>query len=297
MQWPNKVLVREVGPRDGLQNENTILTTEKKISLIKQLISAGITAIEATSFVHPRAVPQLSDAEAVLEGLGDPGSNVIISALVGNIKGMQRALKVRHTSLREIVVVVSASEAHNQANLNRSVPESLAELKEICLLAEGIFRVRGTVSTAFGCPYQGNIEVQEVVRVIEGMRQVGIQEIALADTAGMGNPRQIYNLLQEVLKYFPGTTWALHLHDNKGLGLANCVTGMLAGASVLESSIGGLGGCPFLPGATGNVDTAEVVYMLQQMGIFTGVDLQSIMQSGESVLGWLIAVPLNLNKI
>jgi len=283
LHWPGKVLVREVGLRDGLQNEKTVLPTEKKIALIRELTGAGISAIEATSFVHPRAVPQLADAEAVLAGIGAPGPGVTISALVGNVKGMQRALEMLHTPLREIVVVVSASEAHNRANLNRSVAESLAELVEICRLAEGRLRVRGAVATAFGCPYQGAIGIYAVARVIEGMVAAGIREITLADTAGMGNPRQVYDLAGEVGERYSGVDWALHLHDTRGLGLANALAGVLAGVTILECSLGGLGGCPFIPGATGNVATGDLVHMLHKMGVETGMDLRRVLQCTASL--------------
>ncbi len=278
MHWPDRILVREVGPRDGLQNEKKILPPEIKISMIRQLAAAGITAIEATSFVHPRAVPQLSDAEAVLEGIGGPGAGVSVSALVGNVRGVQRALAMLHTPLAEIVVVVSASEAHNRANVKRTVAESLAEVREICRLAAGQLKVRGAVATAFGCPYQGGIGAGEVARVVEGMLKEGIGEIVLADTAGMGNPRQVYDLLREIRERYPGVTWGLHLHDTRGRGLANAVAGLQAGVQVLESSVGGLGGCPFIPGAAGNIATGDLVSMLHDMGIETGIDLRRVLQ-------------------
>lgn len=267
------MLIREVGPRDGLQNEKIFLPTEKKIALVRQLIEAGITAIEATSFVSPRAVPQLADAETLLEGLGDLGTGVVLSALVGNAAGVRRALETKQPALREIVVVVSASEHHNRANLNRTVAESLRGLKEICRLAEGRFRVRGAVATAFGCPAGGNITAREVFRVVDGMLASGVEEITLADTAGMAVPRQVTELVTRTMERYPGVNLALHLHDTRGYGLQNARAGMEAGISVLESSVGGLGGCPFLPGAAGNIATGELVRMLHGMGVKTGVDL------------------------
>jgi hydroxymethylglutaryl-CoA lyase len=283
LRWPERVLVREVGPRDGLQNEKAILPAETKITLIRRLIRAGITAIEATSFVHPRAVPQLSDAETVLEGIGDPGPGVTISALVGNVRGMQRAIAASHTCLREIVVVVSASEAHNRANLNRTVGDSLTELGEIRRLAGERFKVRGAIATAFGCPYQGKISFAEVARVAEGMLAEGIDEITLADTAAAGNPRQVYELVRETVSRYPEVTWALHLHETRGPGPVNAVMGIMAGVHVLESSVGGLGGCPFIPGATGNISTEELVRMLHGMGIETGIDLRLLLQCAEYI--------------
>lgn len=276
MHWPGKVLIREVGPRDGLQNEAKFVPTEFKIQLIKALANAGITAIEATSFVHPRAIPQLSDAEAVVKGLQDLPSRVVFSALVGNVRGVERALQA---GIGEVVLVISASEAHNRANLNMSVNESISHVRQIGPLAhsEGI-RARGAVATAFGCPYQGQINTLQVSKVIEGMLDTGIHEITLADTAGMGNPRQVYDLILELKQSFPHVDWALHFHDTRGLGLANIVMGLQAGVTVLESSVGGLGGCPFIPGATGNVATEDLVNMCQGMGIRTGIDLEGILQ-------------------
>lgn len=274
MQWPKKVLIREVGPRDGLQNEEKFLPTEKKIKLIKTLAQAGVTAIEVTSFVNPKAIPQLRDAEQVLEGLGDISSQVTLSALVGNIRGMQRAL---NTSIQEVMVVISASESHNLANLKMPVARSLDILKDISQLAQGSgINLRGAVATSFGCPYQGEVTLPEIQRVVEGMLTFGIREITLADTAGMGEPRQVYHLLVELKGLYPEVIWALHFHDNRGLGLANTVTGLMAGVTILESSVGGAGGCPFIPGATGNVATENLVNMLHQMGISTGINLEEL---------------------
>jgi len=273
-----RVLIREVGPRDGLQSEKLIIPAQIKIELIRRLAGAGITAIEATSFVSPRAVPQLSDAEAVLEGMSPLASGVVLSALVGNAAGVQRALGVRQPALQEIVVVVSASEAHNRANLKRTVAESLSGLDEICRLAAGRFKVRGAVATAFGCPSQGQISSGDVFRVIDSMMAAGIKEITLADTTGMGEPEQVKQLVGEVRARYPGVTLALHLHDTRGRGLENARTGVIAGVTVVESSVGGLGGCPFLPGAVGNVSTGKLVGMLHGMGVETGIDLQRLSQ-------------------
>lgn len=273
-----KVLIREVGPRDGLQNEKVTLPAEIKTELVRRLVGAGITAVEVTSFVSPRTVPQLADAEAVLEGLGDPGPGVVFSALVGNAAGVRRALGLMQPALREMVVVVSASEAHNRANLKRSVDESLRGLDEICRLAEGRFKIRGAVGTAFGCPTRGSIGPGEVFRVMDGMLAAGMHEITLADTAGMGEPDQVYELVRKTGERYPGVTLALHLHNTRGRGLVNARAGLEAGVTILESSVGGLGGCPFLPGAAGNVATGELVHMLRQMGVDTGVDPSRLRQ-------------------
>lgn len=276
MQWPDQILIREVGPRDGLQNEAKYVPVETKISLIKTLAQAGVTAIEATSFVHPRAVPQLKDAESLIEGIGSIPVGLVLSALVGNVKGVQRAAGA---GVKEVMVVISASDTHNRANLNMSTAESLQGLREICALAsEAGIRVRGAVATAFGCPYQGYIGEDEVRVVVEGMLNEGVREITLADSAGLGNPRQVFNISGGFVSFYPGVDWALHFHDTRGLGLANIVAGIQAGVVILESSVGGLGGCPFIPGAAGNVPTEDLVYMLDRMGIKTGIDLDELLK-------------------
>lgn len=276
MQWPDKILIREVGPRDGLQNEAKYVPVEAKIKLIKTLAQAGVTAIEATSFVHPQAVPQLRDAESVIQGIGRFPATVSLSALVGNVRGIQRAAG---SGVKEVMVVISASDAHNRANLKRSTADSLKRLRKICTLAsEAGIRVRGAVATAFGCPYQGVISKDEIKVVAEGMLNEGVREITLADTAGMGNPRQVFELSGSFSYAYPDIDWALHFHDNNGLGLANIVAGIQAGVVILESSVGGLGGCPFIPGAAGNVPTEDLVYMLDSIGIKTGIDLKELLK-------------------
>lgn len=284
--WPQKVLVREVGPRDGLQNLSTFIPTAKKIELVRTLAKAGVTAIEATSLVNPKAVPQMADAEQVLAGLEDMSPGVKFSALVGNVRGMERAVA---SGVPEVMVVVSASEAHNRANLNMSVKQSLSGLLEICTRANdrGV-RVRGAVATAFGCPYEGEITPGQCKKVIEVMLKAGITEITLADTAGLGNPRQVYNLMLDLARCYPQVIWALHFHDTRGMGLANAVMGIQAGVTILESSLGGLGGCPFIPGAAGNIATEDLVYMLHQMGIDTGIKMEVILRCSmmmENILG------------
>lgn len=281
MQWPDSVLIREVGPRDGLQNEETFLPTEKKIEMIKDLAMAGITAIEVTSFVHPGAVPQLRDAERVLEELDETIPRVKLSALIGNAKGMERALK---TPVHEVMIVISASESHNLANLKMTVEESLNALQEIGEMTRGTGKtLRGAVGTSFGCFYQGEVTLDEIKKVVEGMISCEIKEITLADTAGMGNPRQVNDLVKRIKGLYPEVNWALHFHDNRGQGLANTVAGLDAGVTIFESSLGGLGGCPFIPGAAGNVVTEDLVDMLHRMGIATGIDLGKLCHC----TGWL----------
>ncbi|MCL6638152.1 MAG: hydroxymethylglutaryl-CoA lyase [Firmicutes bacterium] len=274
MRWPKRVLVREVGPRDGLQNEKTMISTEAKVEYIESLVRAGVPAVEAASFVHPAAVPQMKDAEEVLAKVRDCRPRVALSALVGNVKGMERAAGA---GVPEVVVVVSASEAHNRKNVNRTVAKSLEEVSSICAIASGAgIRVRGAVAMAFGCPFEGETGPDRIAAVVEGMLDAGIAEITLADTAGLGHPRMVYDRVVELAGKYPAVTWGLHFHDTMGLGLANALMGITAGVTVLESSTGGLGGCPFIPGAAGNIATEELVYMLGRMGIETGIDLAGI---------------------
>ncbi|MBE3585309.1 hydroxymethylglutaryl-CoA lyase [Desulfofundulus thermocisternus] len=290
LQWPAGVLVREVGPRDGLQNEPRTISTNQKIRLIELLARAGVRAIEATSFVHPRAVPQMADAEEVISGARrvlavleaqEEVRGVVLSALAGNRRGVERALAA---GVDEVVMVVSASEEHNRANMRMSIGQSLRQVKEAVALAMGTgVVIRGAVAVAFGCPYRGEIRPGKVREVVGALAGAGIKEITLADTAGLANPRQVYELVNMLCREYPAVNFALHFHDARGMALANIVTGIQAGVKIIESSVGGLGGCPFIPGAAGNVATEDVVYMLQRMGIETAIDRYRL----EDCISWL----------
>lgn len=285
MNLPKRVVIREVGPRDGLQNEAKFVSTEEKVNLIERLVKAGIKDFEVTSFVHPKAVPQHRDAEELL-ALLPSFPDVSYSALIANARGVERAVS---TGIKNLILTVSASETHNKNNINKTIQESISEMKDLVPLAKanGI-SVRGTLSTVFGCPWEGKKSLEQVSRIVEGMSESGIQEIALADTAGLGNPYQIYSMSLELKKRFPGIVWGLHLHDTRGLGLANILAALQAGIGIIETSIGGLGGCPFVPGATGNVVTEDVVYMLGEMGLETGIDLDEMIAASQylsSILG------------
>ncbi len=285
MNLPKRVLIREVGPRDGLQNEKQYAEPADKVRMIELLAAAGLKDIEAASFVHPKAVPQMRDAEVVL-GLLPAWPGVEISALTLNLKGAMRAVDA---GVKTLVVNISASESHSRHNANCSRDEALAELDRIAELGRthGIV-VRTDVSVVFGCPYDGPIDVAETAYVVYRMLAAGIKEIALADTAGLGNPLQVYRICTELRQKFPAAEFALHIHDPRGLGLANVLAGLQAGIDIVETSVGGLGGCPFVPNAPGNVATEDVVYMLHEMGIETGVDLNKVIKAGrfvEAVLG------------
>ncbi len=271
---PQEVLIREVGPRDGLQGIPRVIPTAQKIAFVEKLLLAGIKAVEVTSFVSPRAVPQMADAEEVVAGVrhlpGGLAQKATLSALAGNLRGVERALAA---GVDEVVMVVSATAEHNRANTGMEVEQSLSQLREAVALARGTpLVVRGAVAVAFGCPYRGEVGLAEVARVVEAMLEAGVREVTLADTAGLAGPRQVYGLLEKLMRLFPEAPFALHLHGAREVTLANLVEGLRAGVGVVESATGGLGGCPFIPAAPGNVATEEVAELLARLGIKTGVD-------------------------
>lgn len=275
MYLPQQVNIREVGPRDGLQLESKIPSTDEKISLLKYLAGAGLKSIEATSFVNPRVVPQHGDAEAVISGL-EFEETVGISALVANLKGLKRA---ERAGIGQINVVISASEVHNLKNVNMTIAQSLAQVKEICR-KKGHIQVRGSVSMVFGCPYQGEISRETLTEIIGDLVDYGLNDIALCDTAGLANPKQVYRMAKDILKTFPDTQFAIHLHDTRGMGLANALAALQAGITLFESSLGGLGGCPFIPGASGNVPTEDLLYMFDEMDVSTGINFDRLIFAG-----------------
>ncbi len=276
MQLPERVLVTDVGPRDGLQSEAAFVPTERKVALIEAFAAAGVSRIEATSFVHPRAVPQMADAEAVMAAIRRrPG--VRYTALVPNARGAERALAARADELN---VVTSATETMNQRNLRMSIAESIAACREVVRLAEraGV-PVNGTVSVAFGCPYEGDVTTEQVVAVVARLVDAGVREVSLADTIGVGNPRQVEALVEAVRARWPTLPLGLHFHDTRGLGLANVLAGLQAGVTRYDASVGGVGACPFAPGATGNICTEDLVYMLHELGVATGIDLAALLEA------------------
>jgi hydroxymethylglutaryl-CoA lyase len=273
MDLPKSVTVVEVGPRDGLQNEAEFVPTDQKIELIERLSETGLKRIEITSFVHPKAIPQLQDSEEVVKRVRNkPG--MIYSTLVPNEKGHQRAVAA---GIKEIGLFVSASETHNQKNVRMSVAESLKGFKAITekALANGI-RMRGYVVTTFGCPYEGRIAAEKVEFIIDEYKSLGVHEIALGDTTGMANPASVHQLIKRIRPRLGETGLALHFHDTRGTGLANVLAALQLGVTVFDGSVGGLGGCPYAPGASGNVATEDLVNMLEEMGIETGVSLDKL---------------------
>ncbi len=274
MDLPKSVTIVEVGPRDGLQNEANFVPTEHKIELINRLSETGLRRIEITSFVHPKAIPQLQDSEEIVKRIErKPG--IIYSTLVPNEKGLQRALAAE---VEEIALFVSASETHNQKNVKMSISDSLKGFRNIAekALTHGI-RMRGYVVTAFGCPYEGRINPEKVESIVDEYRTLGVHEIALGDTTGMANPVQVSRMVSRILRRLDGkTSLALHFHDTRGAALANILSALQEGVVIFDGSIGGLGGCPYAPGASGNVATEDLVNMLEEMGIETGIDLNRL---------------------
>ena len=271
---PAEVSIFEVGPRDGLQNESTILPVERKVELIEGLVDAGIKRVELTSFVNPRWIPALADHMEVASRVRrKPG--VTYSALVPNLRGLDSATRA---GMQEIAVFMAASQTHNRKNINKSTEEALATYREV--VREGIARgmsVRGYVSTVYGCPYEGAIGLDSVVAVATGLLEMGVYEISLGDTIGVGTPRQVEYILDGLLRGgIRLDQLAVHFHDTRGTALANITVALQFGVRTIDSAVGGLGGCPYAPGASGNVATEDVVYMLHGMGVATGVDLDKL---------------------
>jgi hydroxymethylglutaryl-CoA lyase len=281
-----QVTVYEVGPRDGLQNEPGVLSTPEKLRLIGALAGAGLPCIEATSFVSPRWIPQLADADAVAAALPDATGATFV-ALVPNARGLERLLAARAAralpgspELRP-AVFVSASETHNRRNQNRSIGEALSEIDRVVAAAraQGL-EVRGYVSTVWGCPFEGAVDPGRVTDVVERLRAAGCYQVSLGDTIGVATPGQTRAILDRVLRSAPPEAIALHMHDTRGTALANVLAALDRGIRTFDASIGGLGGCPYAPGASGNLATEDLVYMLQGMGLETGVDFGRLVEAG-----------------
>lgn len=282
MSQPSQVRIVEVGPRDGLQNEKAIVPTATKIELIDRLSATGLRSIEATSFVSPKWIPQLADAAEVFGGITQR-DGVRYPVLVPNLQGYERA---RAVGADEVAVFAAASEAFSQKNINASIDESLARFEPVLERAriDGV-RVRGYVSTVLGCPYQGEVPLADVVRVAAGLHRAGCYEISLGDTIGIGTPRKAAAMLAAVAGEVPMDALAVHFHDTRGQALANVLACLELGVAVVDAAVSGTGGCPYAKGASGNVATEDVVYMLEGMGIATGTDLEKLIDTGR----WLAA--------
>ncbi len=282
---PDRVSVYEVSPRDGLQNEAAPIPLEAKVRLVKALIDAGLSRLELTSFVSPRWVPQLADADELCRAVSPP-DGVTLSALCPNAKGFERA---KAAGLEEIAVFMSASETHNRKNTNKSIKQSLSTFEEVVppAIAAGM-RVRAYVSTIWGCPYEGEVEPAVALEISKKLLDLGCYQVSLGDTIGVGTPLQTRRILELFCAEVPKEAIALHFHDTRGTALSNALVGLELGLRDFDASVGGLGGCPYAPGAAGNLATEDLVYMLHGMGVETGVDLERLIEAGrvaEAVVG------------
>jgi hydroxymethylglutaryl-CoA lyase len=280
MRLPDRVTVCEVGTRDGFQIEPEFIPTDVKVEVVDLLSAAGVPRIEVTSFVHPKAVPQLRDAEEVMARIRRrPGTRY--AALVPNDKGAVRAVEA---GVDAIHTVVSASESHNLANVNMTIAESLAKLRAVMeVAARAKVHVGCGISTSFGCPFEGEVPVPQLERVVGALVDMGARAVGLADTTGMANPRQVARVLEHLMPRFPGVEWTLHTHDTRAMAIPNILAAMECGVTNVDASIGGLGGCPFAPGASGNVCTEDLVHCLHAMGVETGIDLDRLLAASRRV--------------
>lgn len=282
LTFPSQVRITEVGPRDGLQNEAEVMPTGAKIALIKRLAAAGTREIELTSFTHPRWIPNLADAEDVVRGTAD--LDLTAWALVPNRRGLDRALA---TGVGGVTLVMSVTDGHNKANLNRTSDGSLAEL--IDLMAEAMAadtRVRISLSVVFGCPFEGQVDPARTIQIVDRFVEAGAARIGLCDTIGVATPDQVHGLSSALRARHPQTDFELHLHDTRGLALANTLAGLHAGIAAFDSSVGGLGGCPYAPGASGNSATEDLNAMLTGMGINTGLDQARLLEAARQLADW-----------
>jgi hydroxymethylglutaryl-CoA lyase len=272
--FSERLIVQEVSPRDGLQIEPTWVATADKIALIDQLSLAGFSRIEAGSFVSPKAIPALRDGDEVFRGIRRQ-SGVTYVALIPNLRGAQRALEA---SADELNLVMSASQTHNLANMRMRCEQSLAAFADVVALASGTgLSLNGSIATTFGCPFEGRIDEDRVLAIVDAYLALGMHGITLADTTGMANPRQVFGLVQRVLTRIPASALTLHFHNTRGLGLSNVLAAYEAGARRFDASLGGLGGCPFAPGASGNICTEDLVNLCEEMGLPTGIDLPHLL--------------------
>ncbi|WP_117211397.1 hydroxymethylglutaryl-CoA lyase [Allorhizocola rhizosphaerae] len=274
-RWPARVSIREVGPRDGLQNEQPVPTADK-VRLIEALGATGVGRIEAVSFVHPKAIPQMADADEVWGSI-KRFPEVRYSALVPNVRGAQRALDARFT---EVEVVVSASDTHNRRNINRSTDESLDDIAALVEMLHGAGATAEVIiATSFGCPYEGDVDPGRVAAIVDRVVAHGADRVAFGDTTGMATPTRVRDVVSRVRERHSEVPMLLHFHNTRGTALANILIALELGVTEFDASVGGLGGCPYAPGATGNVATEEVVHMLHDMGIDTGIDLEKMIDA------------------
>lgn len=277
---PEKVVLCEVGPRDGLQNEDKLLTVDEKVDLINDIVDAGFKVIEVGSFMHPKAVPAMANTDEVFKKL-DLKEGVEYRGLVGNAKGVERAAAC---GCKKVKLNISASKGHNLANLNKTPEESMAGFKECVDLAhENNIEISGSISMPFGSPWEYKIPVEDVEKIVEKYLELGIKEISLSDASGMAMPKQVKEVCTHMKEKYPEVKWILHFHNTRGMGIANIYAGMEAGINWFDTSFGGLGGCPFVPGAAGNVVTEDVLHMLDEMGIETGINIDKTIEIAKKI--------------
>ena len=281
---PSEVRIKEVGPRDGLQNEKVFVPTEVKKEFIRKLADAGLKYIEITSFVHPKWIPALADGHEIgsefcnMEG-------VTTNALVPNMKGLEGAEKA---GMKVASLFMSATESHNKANINRTISETLKQFEELIPSAKKLgMKVTTGLSTVFGCPFEGDVDVDQVVSIVKAQLDMGADEVGIADTIGVANPLQVKRVLEKVLKLAPADKFGVHFHDTEGTAVVNSVSALEMGITRFDGAVGGLGGCPYAPGATGNVPTEHLVFAFEKMGVKTGVDHQKLLDAGEFIQGVL----------
>jgi len=279
---PESVRIREVGPRDGFQNEPEVIPTGEKVRLLDLLADAGLRRIEVTSFVRPDVIPQLADASEVLAAY-DKRDGVAYSVLIPNQRGLERAL-VERERFDEVNLFLSASETHNRKNVNRSIAESLEGLEATIATARGEgLRCEGVISTSFGCPYEGEVPPERVFEIAERLAAAGCEEIAFGDTTGMANPRQVGEFFAAARERLAAPELTAHFHNTRGQGLANVLAALGEGVASFESAFGELGGCPVPPGSTGNISTEDLVSMLEEMGVATGVDVSKLVEASRAI--------------
>jgi hydroxymethylglutaryl-CoA lyase len=284
MQLPAHVYICEVAPRDGFQSEAAWIPTEQKINFIRQLASTGIKQIEVSSFVHPKAIPQLRDAEEVVKQVQDL-THIKFRALIPNLTGAQRAISA---GVKKFKLMLSATDSHSLSNANRKVRDAQEAFLPIVDLAEkNKVGVGGSISVAFGCPYEGKVPVENLISIIERYQAMGIKEVSLADTTGMANPKQVQENLQILRTQFPEVIFTMHLHNTRGLAFANAYAALTEGIVHFDASIAGLGGCPYAPGATGNIATEDLVHACEEMGVRAGIDLDNLLIVAQNVKDYL----------
>lgn len=275
-----EVIITEVCPRDGFQSVSEWIPTEEKVRIINQLIDCGYKQIEVTSFVHPKAIPQLKDADEVLKQI-KRSENVKLRALVPNTRGLERAIAA---GVDKVKLMLSASDSHSISNANCKTEEAIQKFEPLVELAgKSGMKVSGSISVAFGCPYEGEIPIERLVMICERYGSLGINEISLADTTGMANPLRIKNTVRELRKRFPDVTFSLHLHNTRGMAFANAVAGWEEGIIHFDSSAGGLGGCPYAPGASGNIASEDLIHGFEEMGIKTNLSLDSVLEAAKDL--------------